>query len=336
VNDHPAIGERAIAGRARIESMEVRLARREEADAVATVWLRSRAASVPAIPPPVHSDDEVREWFQHVVLPAKEVWVADEDGSIRGVLVLDDAGIDQRYVDPDHTSGGIGGELLSAAKRRRSDGLTLWTFAANVGARRFYERHGFTVIAETDGDNEEGAPDVRYAWWPLDRQPTLESPLLRLRPLHPQDFDDLCSIASDPLLWEQHPSTDRATRPGFERWFEAALASGGALVAIDRADEQIIGTSRFDRYDDAHREVEIGWTFVARRLWGGFHNGEMKRLMLQHAFRSVDTVLFRVHSLNLRSQRAVEKLGAVRVRTEADPHGRGENVVFRLTAPSAE
>ena len=317
-------------------SVDLRLARREEADAVATVWLRSRAASAPAIPPPVHTESEVRGWFQHVVVPTKEVWVAEERGGIVALLVLDDAGIDQLYVDPDHASGGIGGDLMSVAKRRRPDGITLWTFAANVGARRFYERHGFVVTDATDGDNEEGAPDVRYEWRPLDRQPTLESPLLRMRPLGAQDFDDLYSIASDPLLWEQHPSKERATKPGFEQWFDEAVSSGGALVAIDRPDEQIIGTSRFEHYDDARREVEIGWTFLARRLWGGPYNAEMKRMMLEHAFRSVDVVLFRVHALNLRSQRAVEKLGAVRVRSEVDPHGRGDNVVVELSAPNAQ
>lgn len=316
--------------------MEVRLARLGEADAVATVWLRSRRASIPAIPPPAHTDAEVLAWFAEVVLPTSEVWVADENGAVRGVLVLAEEWIDQLYVDPEHVGRGIGSDLLAWAKQRRLAGLELWTFQANAGARRFYERHGFVVTDATDGDNEERAPDVRYEWRPLDRQPTLEGPLLQMRPLRAHDFEDLFSIASDPLVWEQHPSKERATRPGFERWFEDAVGSGGALVAIAVPDEQIIGTSRFEHYDDARREVEIGWTFLARSLWGGPYNPEMKRMMLEHAFRSVDRVLFRVHSLNLRSQRAVEKLGAVRVRTEVDPHGRGENVVFQLSAPNAE
>ena len=146
--------------------MEIRLAQRDEADAVAQVWLRSRAASVPAIPPPVHADDEVREWFRLVVLPTREVWVVEVEGTIVATLVLDGADIDQLYVDPEHTGRGIGGELVSTAKRCRPDGLALWTFASNQGARRFYERHGFALTGGTEGDNEEGAPDVRYEWTP--------------------------------------------------------------------------------------------------------------------------------------------------------------------------
>lgn len=146
--------------------VDLRRARQDEADAVASIWLRSRAASVPAIPPPVHTDAEVRGWFRDVVLRTKEVWVATENGTLEGLLVLDDGEIEQLYVDPDRTGRGIGGQLLALAKRRRPDGIALWTFAANTSARRFYERHGFVATAATDGDNEEGAPDVRYEWRP--------------------------------------------------------------------------------------------------------------------------------------------------------------------------
>lgn len=166
----------------------------------------------------------------------------------------------------------------------------------------------------------------------LDRQPTLASELLVVRPLRRSDFDALWSISSDPLLWEQHPAKERAERAGFVHWFEDAIASGGALVVLAAGDGEVIGTSRYDRLDEDASEVEIGWTFIARHLWGGHCNRELKRLMLEHAFQSVDVVVFRVHSQNTRSRRAVEKLGANLVRTEADPLGRGENVVFRLSS----
>jgi RimJ/RimL family protein N-acetyltransferase len=164
----------------------------------------------------------------------------------------------------------------------------------------------------------------------LHRLPVLEGEVVRLRPLRESDFSALHAIASDPLLWEQHPSKDRTEKSVFRRWFDEALSSGGALTAIHLPDGRIIGTSRFDSHDHTPNEVEIGWTFLARSHWGGPCNGEMKRLMLRHAFGSVATVVFRVHASNLRSQRAVEKLGAVRVGTEPDPYGRGENLVFRL------
>lgn len=170
---------------------------------------------------------------------------------------------------------------------------------------------------------------------PLDRQPLLAGKLLDLRPMRPSDFDALYAIASDPLVWEQHPSKDRTQRSVFERWFDDAMASGGALVAVDHTDGTVIGTSRFDNYDAARSEVEVGWTFLDRSRWGSQCNREMKELMLEHAFGSVDSIVFRVHSDNVRSQRAVEKLGAIRVRAETDPYGRGENYVFRLESSQA-
>lgn len=168
----------------------------------------------------------------------------------------------------------------------------------------------------------------------LDRQPILTGELVELRPLRPADFDALYAIASDPLLWEQHPAKERAERDGFERWFDEAMASGGALVAVERAGGRVVGTSRFDRYDATASQVEIGWTFLDRSLWGGPYNGEMKRLMIEHAFAVVGAVVFRVHFGNIRSQRAVEKLGARRAGTELSANGHGENYVYRLD-PSA-
>ncbi|HUR48040.1 MAG TPA: GNAT family N-acetyltransferase [Acidimicrobiales bacterium] len=168
----------------------------------------------------------------------------------------------------------------------------------------------------------------------MDRQPTLEGTLVRVRPLEPEDFEPLYAIASDPLLWDQHPAKERAERSGFELWFEDATASGGALVVIDRRDDQIIGSSRYAGYDPERRQVEIGWTFLARSHWGGPYNAELKSLMLRHAFQFVDAVMIRVHSGNLRSQRAVEKLGARRVAIEPDVARGGENYVFRLEAPA--
>ena len=169
----------------------------------------------------------------------------------------------------------------------------------------------------------------------FDYQPTLRGELLELRPLCAEDYDALYAVASDPLIWEQHPDKTRHQPAGFGAFFQEALASGGALVAIDTRTGSIIGSSRFHQYDEASAEVEIGWTFLARSYWGGIYNREMKRLMLAHAFRFVGRVVFLIDPRNIRSQRAIEKIGAVREGSRLDGAGR-ESLVFVLTdRPSA-
>ena len=138
-------------------------------------------------------------------------------------------------------------------------------------------------------------------------------------------------MAADPLIWEQHPAKDRYQEEQFRVFFREALESGGALVAIDTKDGRVIGSSRFHGYDGDKSEVEIGWTFLARSHWGGRYNGEMKQLMLQHAFRFVDRVVFLVGLHNRRSQRAVEKLGGMRVGSRPDASGR-DSIVYEITA----
>jgi RimJ/RimL family protein N-acetyltransferase len=155
----------------------------------------------------------------------------------------------------------------------------------------------------------------------FDAQPHLLGDLVKLRPLREADFAALFAVAADPLIWEQHPVRDRYREETFRDFFSDHLASGGALGACDRRTDSVIGTSRFHGYDAARSEVEIGWTFLARSHWGGAVNGEMKSLMLGHAFRFVQNVVFLVHPANIRSQRAVEKLGAVRAGERLDGSG---------------
>lgn len=164
----------------------------------------------------------------------------------------------------------------------------------------------------------------------FDGQPTLHGELLELRPLRADDFDALFRVAADPLIWEQHPERTRHQEATFRPFFEEALASGGALVAIDRATGHIIGSSRYHGYDAAGSVVEIGWSFLARAYWGGRYNGEMKRLMLEHAFRRVCRVIFIIGPENRRSQRAVEKIGGVRAGLTTDARGE-ERLVYELT-----
>jgi RimJ/RimL family protein N-acetyltransferase len=162
-------------------------------------------------------------------------------------------------------------------------------------------------------------------------QPTLEGQLIRVRPLTPSDWPALFSVASDPLIWEQHPAHDRHREDVFRRYFDDALASGGAVVVIDRACGAVIGASRFHDGDAGTGEVEIGWTFLGRAYWGGAVNRELKRLMLQYAFTRVNAVVFLIHPDNVRSQRATEKIGARLAGSRKDAAGR-ESLVYRITA----
>jgi RimJ/RimL family protein N-acetyltransferase len=168
----------------------------------------------------------------------------------------------------------------------------------------------------------------------FDLQPTLKGELLELRPLRPDDFDALFAVATDPLIWEQHPASDRHREEVFRAFFRESLESGGALIALDAEDGRVIGSSRFHGYDADNSEIEIGWTFLARSHWGGAYNGEMKRLMLRHAFQFVDRVVFLIGHRNYRSQRAVEKIGAVRAGSRRDASGR-ESLLYELRATAA-
>src|SRR5690242_4298351 len=137
----------------------------------------------------------------------------------------------------------------------------------------------------------------------FDLQPTLSGTLVELRPLRRDDYDALYAAASDPLIWEQHPEPDRYTRPVFQRYFDGAMESGGAFAVIDRKSGRIIGSTRYHDFHPEESQIEIGFTFLTREFWGGAYNGEMKRLLLEHAFRFVERVVFVVGENNMRSRK---------------------------------
>ncbi|MFJ9371427.1 GNAT family N-acetyltransferase [Nocardia sp. NPDC101769] len=146
--------------------MLLRRAEGTDAADIAELWLRSFAAALPGVQRG-HSDEAVRRWFADVVVPQQETWVAVVDEDIRGFLVLEADEVEQLYLEPTWRGSGLGDQLIGLAKELRPNGLGLWTFQVNGSARRFYQRHGFVEIDRTDGRrNEEGEPDVRYAWRP--------------------------------------------------------------------------------------------------------------------------------------------------------------------------
>ncbi len=141
-------------------------------------------------------------------------------------------------------------------------------------------------------------------------QPVLESERLLLRPLRADDWDALFAVAADREIWAIHPAHDRWQEPVFREFMADALAQGGAVAIINRTTGAIIGSSRWQGHDPADGgEVEIGWTFLAREYWGGGYNAELKQMMVAHALRFVERVVFNVGADNLRSRRAMEKIG---------------------------
>lgn len=153
------------------DDLLVRPAGPEDVDEVAAMFTAARAAAVPAMPPPVHDAAEDRAWLAGWLGgghgPEAEAWVAEQDGTPVGLLLLEGDWLHSLYVRPGHTGAGVGTLLLELARSRRPHGLELWVFETNTGARRLYERHGFEVLERTDGShNDEGAPDLRMAWLP--------------------------------------------------------------------------------------------------------------------------------------------------------------------------
>lgn len=146
-------------------------------------------------------------------------------------------------------------------------------------------------------------------------QPILENDMVRLRPLAANDFDALYQVASDPLVWEQHPNKDRYKKEIFETFFKGAMESGGAFL-ISNINNEPIGSSRFYDLNEEESYILIGYTFFGRKWWGGNYNYATKKLMLDHAFKFVANVFFHVGAVNTRSQRSIERFGAIKIGEE--------------------
>lgn len=166
----------------------------------------------------------------------------------------------------------------------------------------------------------------------VDLQPThLEDHLIKLVPLSTDDLDRLYAVGSDPLIWEQHPSRDRYQSEVFEKFFADAIASGGAFLILDAVTRDVIGSSRYYDLDIERRTIAIGYTFLAREYWGGQYNKSLKTLMLDHAFRFAETVIFHIGSDNIRSQKATAKTGAVLSQELTAIEPRENTLVFVLS-----
>lgn len=157
----------------------------------------------------------------------------------------------------------------------------------------------------------------------------LHNELVRLESLEESDFERLYSVASDPEIWEQHPSSDRYKREVFQQFFEGAIDSQSAFLIIDQVTGQVIGSTRFYEFDETNKSIAIGYTFLAKKYWGGKYNASVKKLMLEYAFQWVEKVYFHVGAENVRSQMAVRKLGAELLETVMFDHY-GEKILHHL------
>lgn len=147
----------------------------------------------------------------------------------------------------------------------------------------------------------------------FDLQPTLNNEFVKIRPLKADDFETLYSIACDPLIWEQHPNKDRYKREVFRNFFKGAMESKGAFLVFNTQTGKPIGSSRFCNIDKEKNSIEIGYTFLAKDHWGTTYNRALKTLMLDHAFKFVNSTIFHIGAVNIRSQKAIEKLGAKKI-----------------------
>lgn len=142
---------------------------------------------------------------------------------------------------------------------------------------------------------------------------TLEDNLIQLRPITEDDFDVLYEIASDPIIWQQHPTKDRYKKEVFQLFFDGAIKAKTAFLIIDKISDNVIGSTRYYDYKPESNSIAVGYTFLAKKYWGGLYNKACKSLMLDYAFQFIDNVYFHIGETNTRSQVAISNIGAVKV-----------------------
>lgn len=153
----------------------------------------------------------------------------------------------------------------------------------------------------------------------MNLQPTLRGELVELRPLEDKDFSPLFEAASDKLIWKMHPQPDRYKPEVFRTFFAEAMASKGAFVIMDIRNHKIIGSSRYYDYEPKNSSIVIGYTFLTREYWGGKYNYDLKKLMVNYALGFVKTCYFHVGINNLRSQKAMQKIGGINTGVQKIP-----------------
>ncbi|OYZ17923.1 MAG: hypothetical protein B7Y39_14340 [Bdellovibrio sp. 28-41-41] len=193
---------------------------------------------------------------------------------------------------------------------------------ANPASAKILENIGFQLIRR-EASESLNYFELKNRFW----QPSLHGKLLKTEPLQSDQFEELYQVASDPLIWKVHPNPLRYQRDVFQKFFDSGLERHGALLIKTADGKRVIGSSSFYEYNHYLREVVIGYTFLSREYWGGNYNKELKKLMLEYAFKFVDTVYFDVGEKNIRSQKALDKIGAQLVKKITEPDPRGQIVL---------
>ncbi len=150
----------------------------------------------------------------------------------------------------------------------------------------------------------------------MDLQPLLENEFILARPLKEEDFELLYSVASDPLIWDQHPNKNRYQKSEFQNFFKGAMDSLGAYIVFNKESGEAIGGSRFYGWNPKDASILIGYTFFARDQWGKNNNKYLKTLMIDHAFTFAEKIIFHIGATSLRSQKSIVKFGARKVGEE--------------------
>lgn len=165
-------------------------------------------------------------------------------------------------------------------------------------------------------------------------QPTLENENVKLIPLQESDFERLYAVASDPEVWAMHPNKERYKREVFQNFFTGALESKGAFLVIGKNSDEVLGSTRFYDFNEEDRRIFIGYTFFGTKSWGKNINAQVKKMLLDYIFQFVEKVIFHVGKDNIRSVKAMEKLGAENLGNEEVAYF-GEapkiNTVFQIT-----
>lgn len=159
----------------------------------------------------------------------------------------------------------------------------------------------------------------------------LENDSVRLDPLQPGDFERLYTVASDPMIWEQHPDQLRHQREVFQGYFDGAISGGMAFIIIDKITDKVIGSTRYYDYNPEESSIAIGYTFLAKEYWGGKYNKYSKDLLLGYAFTYVDKVYFHIGINNTRSQIATSRIGAEKIReVDMGTSGKAPHFEYRM------